>query len=106
MAFSVTIVSGTVGFMYLVWYLVRNFFTKSPLDNVPGPKPESLITGSPSSEKYHFMLTFCPGDMIPLFHRIRGWEYNSLLRENYGTVVRIQGFLGVGHPCHVLNCSD
>lgn len=33
-------------FLYGVWQLVRNYFVPSVLDNIPGPKSASLISGA------------------------------------------------------------
>ena len=31
--------------LYISWLVLRPFVTRSPLDNLPGPPPESLLTG-------------------------------------------------------------
>lgn len=37
------------------------------------------------------------GDMVPLFDRLGGWKFNQDLTEKYGSVVRLQGLLGVSN---------
>jgi len=62
---------------WTIWTVIRKFTRKSPLDNLPGPPPESWIIG----------------DLSRFFGR-HGWPFQKLLLNNYDAVVRINAFLG------------
>ncbi|KNZ72731.1 Cytochrome P450 3A9 [Termitomyces sp. J132] len=65
-------------FLALVWALKR-FTSKRDIDNIPGPEPES----------------FFKGNLAQMFNASSiGWEFNSMLSERYGRVVRIWGMFG------------
>ncbi|CAL1698257.1 unnamed protein product [Somion occarium] len=65
------------GLTWIFWRIVRPFFTKSPLDNVPGPSSVSLFSGN----------------LGQLFAR-HGWDFLDHLNDWYGGVVKLNGFLG------------
>lgn len=65
------------GIACLIWRVVHNLFIRSPLDNIPGPAPPSLIRGN----------------LGQLFDR-HGWDFLDGLGEKYGKVVRLTGILG------------
>lgn len=41
----VVVVLFTVGTAWLIWSLARDFFIRSPIDNIPGPPSPSLLRG-------------------------------------------------------------
>ncbi|KIP02196.1 hypothetical protein PHLGIDRAFT_20511 [Phlebiopsis gigantea 11061_1 CR5-6] len=59
------------------WKLFCEYFTKSPLDNIPGPERTSFWRGN-------------QGD---LFNR-HAWGFHDRLREKYGPVTKFHGPLG------------
>ncbi|KAI0737376.1 cytochrome P450 [Daedaleopsis nitida] len=65
------------GVWYIVWQLVRNYFVRSPLDNVPGPPPVSLIQGS-----------------LPEITGQGHWAFVDHLRKTYGPVAKIHSYFG------------
>ncbi|TRM69698.1 cytochrome P450 [Schizophyllum amplum] len=60
-----------------VWLLFSRFVLRSPLDNIPGPPRESLLTGN-------FRQIFNPN----------AWAFHDSLAVQYGPVVRMTGLLG------------
>lgn len=81
--------------IFLVLDALRRYLVRNPLDNVPGPAPLSILTGT------HIvidppMLTASRyiGDMAVLFHRHKGWDFVRKL-EGYGSIARVQGIFGV-----------
>ncbi|PIL34328.1 cytochrome P450 [Ganoderma sinense ZZ0214-1] len=63
--------------LYFIWFLVRCYFVRSPLDNIPGPPSASIISGN----------------MLQIFNH-NSWKYVDDLIENYGPLARCQGFFG------------
>ncbi|KAI0697098.1 cytochrome P450 [Cerioporus squamosus] len=62
---------------YLVWWLVRDYFIRSPLDNIPGPPSGSIWSGN----------------LLQLTH-YDSWDFIKDLCETYGPVARIHSFFG------------
>ncbi|KAH9941595.1 cytochrome P450 [Epithele typhae] len=62
---------------WMLWRLVRKLTHKSPLDNIPGPRSQSVLTGN----------------LQQLADR-QGWDFHDELAEQYGSVVKINGLLG------------
>ncbi|PIL33301.1 cytochrome P450 [Ganoderma sinense ZZ0214-1] len=62
---------------FILWHVFRNFFTRSPFDNIPGPPSSSWITG----------------DTLKLFDH-DAWAYTDDLIQTYGPVSKIHGVLG------------
>ncbi|KAK7676944.1 hypothetical protein QCA50_020062 [Cerrena zonata] len=60
-----------------LWRLLRNYFIRSPLDNIPGPQPASILQGN----------------FGQLFDR-HGWNFQDELGEKYQSVVKLQNTLG------------
>ncbi|KAF5360934.1 hypothetical protein D9756_005077 [Leucocoprinus leucothites] len=61
----------------LLWKLVREYVTKSPLDCVPGPPASSFIAGN----------------IKEVFDEY-GWKYHYDILEKYGSVMKVKGLLG------------
>ncbi|KLO13021.1 cytochrome P450 [Schizopora paradoxa] len=76
---AVTLVQGAlIALVSLsLWHLVRPFFIKSPLANIPGPQRTSLWKGN-----FH-----------QIFNR-RGWNFHRELAKKYGNVVKVHGLFG------------
>ncbi|KAI0635838.1 cytochrome P450 [Trametes polyzona] len=62
---------------YGLWWLFRDYVLPSPLDNIPGPASTSIIAGN----------------MSEMFTR-NNWAFMQKLRDTYGPVTKINGFLG------------
>ncbi|KAL1747884.1 cytochrome P450 [Schizophyllum fasciatum] len=60
-----------------VWRILSRFVQRSPLDNIPGPAPPSLLTGN----------------FYQLFHA-DAWGFHERLAAEYGSVVRTTGLFG------------
>ncbi|KAI0359964.1 cytochrome P450 [Trametes cingulata] len=73
----------TGGFLYLLWRLSRAYFTRSPLDKIPGPASGSILMGNAIQLLEHDNHNFVK-DLV----------------ETYGTVSKIHGVLG-GRWLHV-----
>lgn len=66
------------GFLALAcWRLLRRFFLRTVLDNVPGPSPSSFWAGS-----------------LRDLHNPRAWDFHQKITETYGGVVRMKGSFG------------
>ncbi|KZT70661.1 cytochrome P450 [Daedalea quercina L-15889] len=65
---------------WLLWKLLQRALAKSPLDNIPGPSPESFIQGN----------------YAQIYHR-QGWDFHSRLWRDYGPVVKLH--VSFGTPC-------
>ncbi|KAL4242915.1 cytochrome P450 family protein [Abortiporus biennis] len=80
MAFVLPIVQATLacGTLWVLWKLFRNYVLRSPLDNIPGPKSSSWLTGN-----------------IKEFEdRKLGWDFREDLLNKWNSVVRMRGILG------------
>ncbi|KAI0657157.1 cytochrome P450 [Cubamyces menziesii] len=63
--------------LYIGWRVLRPYLSKSPLDNLPGPKSESWISGNVGK----------------MFHRRESWEYQRGLVAQFGRLFAIHGLL-------------
>ena len=94
------------GGAWLTWLLVRQYFFKSPLDNIPGPKRASLIAGtvlprlfSAPTLRRVFTDSRAPGNMSQLFEK-HCWPFLDELTDRYGGVVKLHGLFGVRATAH------
>ncbi|KAI8974184.1 cytochrome P450 [Trametes punicea] len=78
MSSSIYVILPLAAFVYVLWHVFREYFVKSPLDNIPGPPPVSFLLGS-----------------IPDINRRDSWKRWRYLVDTYGPVCRIQGILGM-----------
>ncbi|KAI5892471.1 cytochrome P450 [Schizophyllum commune H4-8] len=60
-----------------VWRFLQRFVVRTPLDNIPGPAPASLMTGN-------FKQLFS----------VDGWAFHERLASQYGPSVRLTGAMG------------
>ncbi|KIP02197.1 hypothetical protein PHLGIDRAFT_122687 [Phlebiopsis gigantea 11061_1 CR5-6] len=74
---SLIILALSAGAIALLWTLFKSYFTRSPLDNIPGPARTSFWRGN-------------QGD---LFNRF-AWEFHDGMRVKYGPVAKFYGPLG------------
>ncbi|KAM5540033.1 hypothetical protein V8D89_006173 [Ganoderma adspersum] len=63
--------------LYFLWFLVRGFFVRSPLDKIPGPPSGSIISGN----------------MFQIFNH-NSWKFVDDLVQTYGPLSKVHGFLG------------
>ncbi|KAL1658452.1 cytochrome P450 [Schizophyllum commune] len=61
----------------VLWRVLSRYLLRSPLDNIPGPPPESMLSGN-------FRQMFSP----------TAWAFHDKLANEYGSVVRTTGLLG------------
>ncbi|OBZ67957.1 Docosahexaenoic acid omega-hydroxylase CYP4F3 [Grifola frondosa] len=78
MALNILLGALALGTAWLSWRLLRNYLTRSPLDNIPGPAPTSWYTGN----------------LGQLFDHHNGWAFIRELSETYGPVSKLNGLLG------------
>ncbi|KAJ6558799.1 cytochrome P450 [Mycena vulgaris] len=71
---SVIRVLAGIAAAWILWRVVTSFRTKSPLDNIPGPSRQSILTGN----------------FRALLDR-HGWDFHNKIVQKYGGVVRIDG---------------
>ncbi|KAJ7486822.1 cytochrome P450 [Mycena latifolia] len=62
---------------YVVWNAFRRFFTRSMLDNIPGPPSDSFIAGN-----------------LARLNGADSWDFHKTLEEDFNGVVKIHGLLG------------
>ncbi|KAH9941860.1 cytochrome P450 [Epithele typhae] len=65
------------GVSYVLWKYFRQVFVRSPLDNVPGPAPESFKLGN-------------LGQLV----NPNGWDFLEYLTESYPGIAKLAGPLG------------
>lgn len=94
---SVVQLAGYAFVLYVSLRLLRWFLQKSPLDVIPGPPPDSWISGK-SEDLYEAagcMLTVLSGNAAGLLG-LESWGYQDRLIERYGSVFTWEGLLKVG----------
>ncbi|KAI0928018.1 hypothetical protein AcW2_004165 [Taiwanofungus camphoratus] len=64
-------------FAWYLWRFLNKRLSKSALDNIPGPLPES----------------FAKGNFGQLYHR-QAWDFHSQLWKKYGPIVKLQVLFG------------
>ncbi|KAF8805218.1 cytochrome P450 [Phlegmacium glaucopus] len=64
---------------YALWKVLREFFFKSALDNLPGPPSKSFLFGD------------C---VFPQLFNTNAWEFHKEISQKYGSVIKIKAFLG------------
>ncbi|KAH9929191.1 cytochrome P450 [Fomitopsis serialis] len=74
---SVLRVVALLGTAYVLFNVLKNYFSRSPLDNIPGP---------PSGHWFK-------GNLGQLFDRA-GWDFNHGIGLKYGPVLKLHGMLG------------
>lgn len=83
----------------------RMLFSRSTLDNIPGPPSESFMKGEGTQYFYTpHELKICMliwGNFPRLFDR-HGWDFMDELEEKYGSVVKLAGPLGVSQVLIVI----
>ncbi|KAI0789221.1 cytochrome P450 [Abortiporus biennis] len=62
---------------WVVWKVAYRFFVRTSLDNIPGPKSKSILTGN----------------LGQMFDR-HGWDFHHELGQRYGPIVKLSGILG------------
>ncbi len=80
--------------IFLALDALRRYLVRNPLDNVPGPPPISILTGTHILINTPKILTESRyiGDMGVLFHRHKGWDFLKKL-EGYARVSLLQALL-------------
>ncbi|KAI0806688.1 cytochrome P450 [Fomes fomentarius] len=73
---AIAVIFGTA-LVYYIWRLLRSFFVRSTLDNLPGPAPDSVLFGS----------------MAELF-KPQGWRQWEYLNDTYGPTYMVTGVAG------------
>ncbi|KAI0775295.1 cytochrome P450 [Trametes elegans] len=83
--------------LYGLWRLLRDYFVSSPLDNLPGPPPGSLIGGAylpqPARPRLNENVARRAGNASELFNH-DNWGFMRRLVDTYGAVVRVRFVLG------------
>ncbi|RDX41926.1 cytochrome P450 [Lentinus brumalis] len=74
---SVAALGAAAAVSYLVWWLVRDYLVRSPLDDIPGPPRGSVWAGN----------------VLQIFN-YDSWDFLRNLCETYGPVARVHGFFG------------
>ncbi|EIM84997.1 cytochrome P450 [Stereum hirsutum FP-91666 SS1] len=66
--------------LFVVFLSARQYIRQASLHEIPGPQPDSLITGN-----------------LKTILGLNAWDFHARLAKSYGNVVRIWGFLGDTH---------
>ncbi|KAI0628876.1 cytochrome P450 [Trametes polyzona] len=74
---SLLLAAASITLLWGLWYLLKAYFGRSPLDNLPGPAAGSVLQGN-----------------IPDLFARQGWKYLQKLSETYGPVANLKGLLG------------
>lgn len=92
---QIPLVVAIVGGACVVWRLLRDFVSKSTLDNIPGPRSGSIIQGDTGFTFYLLRADFVnlPGNLGQLFER-HCWPLLDDLTTSYGGVAKLHGLLG------------
>ncbi|KAI8989217.1 cytochrome P450 [Trametes punicea] len=77
MGLSLPFIAGLSALFFVLWHVLREYFVKSPVDNLQGPPSPSLLQGHISS----------------LFEA-QGWKFVKDVADKYGSVVKLRGILG------------
>jgi hypothetical protein len=101
--FSIVLMAALSTAVWLLWRLVRRYVLSSPLDNVPGPRRSSLITGM----SYMFAIMNLNslqriGNLNEFYSR-DGFKFQDRIEQAYGAVVKINGLLGVSVVAPYIN---
>ena len=96
-----------LGVAWVSWVILQKITAKSPLDNIPGPRPKkfSFLGEFLSAMDLHdgcWMLTNgsnFPGDIEDFFGR-HAWPFHKRIWDEFAGVARINSMLGV--CCHAL----
>lgn len=87
---------------WITWKIVGHLFSRSPLDNIPGPTNSSFLKGmSTSWWRVATNEDYRAGNVDRLFDR-HGWDFQDEIGEKYGPVVKLMGPLGVSSTVYGL----
>nr|VWP02043.1 DNA repair protein Rad7 [Ganoderma boninense] len=76
-AFPLPLAVASFVLVYILWRVFRNYFIRSPFDNIPGPPSSSWLAGN--------VLKLLDHD---------AWAYTDDLIQTYGPVAKLHSFLG------------
>ena len=87
----------TVAVLWAITKLGRILFSRSPIDNLPGPANHSWLKGAIF---LYYVLAgidyiLITGNLSRMYDR-QAWDFQDELGEKYGPVSRLSGLLGVG----------
>jgi hypothetical protein len=83
---------------WLAWRLYRRGNIDAVISRLPGPRPDSFLTGMPYFGQTCYSLlivTAIVGNMMRLFDKQGGIDYMYTLGETYGSVVKLNGIFQV-----------
>lgn len=80
---------------WIMWKVFQDYIVGSPLDNVPGPARTSFWKGGSLPASLHRThSSIMLGNIHEIFNR-HAWDFQKRLAEQYGSVVKFHGALGV-----------
>ena len=86
--------------------ILKRIYSKNPLDNIPGPPPESYLWGPFDSDlELIEMLVSLAGYVAGNFKQIfnpQSWAFHRNLVDHYGGVAKIYGTFGVSRITHMM----
>ncbi|KAI8974185.1 cytochrome P450 [Trametes punicea] len=77
MGLSLPFIAGVCAVLFVLWQILREYFVRSPVDNLQGPPSPSVLQGH-----------------ITALFEAHGWKFVKDISEKYGPVVKLQGILG------------
>lgn len=83
---------------WVLWQLVRPLVLKTPLSNLPGPRPKSFWQGELVSSRscyVNYITIFRVGNLPQIFNR-HGWAFQDDIDKEGRAVVRITTMFKVG----------
>jgi hypothetical protein len=83
-------------FSWVLWKVVTQFVVKHPLDEIPGPPPQSYLWGPFDSDFASIdLLTNCITGNFKQVFNTQSWAFHQNLVDQYGGVAKIRGAFGV-----------
>lgn len=83
--------------LYALWKLQRQFFTKSALDNIPGPPSQSFLFGKffePLIFETVVLLFIQSPGVFPQLFNIKGWEFHKHIEQECANIFLILYYVG------------
>ena len=80
---------------YFFWLLTRHYIRRSPLNNLHGPPPPSVLLGWSRHCAFFDIQLTCTSGHVSYFAKRDGHKWWMHIAETYGSVARLQAFFGV-----------
>lgn len=86
-------------FLWVLWRALKQIVVRHPLDNIPGPPPQSYLWGTfcfrPSDGYLVFIRGLISAGNFKQIFNPQSWAFHQSLVDQYGGVVKIYGAFSV-----------